>query len=237
LPARQRHVIAIGGGGLAVDASGFERYAFELTGASRPKVCFVPTAAGDSPLYEVRFFRVMTAMGAEPSTLRLVERDIDDLAAHVLEQDIVYVGGGNTANMLVIWRRHGLDTILRGAWEAGIVVMGPSAGGNCWFEASTTDSFLLGNADPLDDGLGILPGSFCPHYDGEPMRRPRYHELVAGGELPGGVACEDNAAVHFVGTDLHAAVALTDTAHAYRVEPDGRNGVTETALDVTALGA
>ncbi|HSJ93718.1 MAG TPA: Type 1 glutamine amidotransferase-like domain-containing protein, partial [Gaiellaceae bacterium] len=125
----------------------------------------------------------------------------------------------NTANALVLWRLHGIDVALRAAWERGAVLGGVSAGGNCWFEACVTDSFgrRLG---PLDDGLGILPGSFCPHYDGEELRRPVYHELVADG-FPAGYAADDGVALHFAGTELVEAVASWPGARAYRVEPGG----------------
>jgi dipeptidase E len=109
------------------------------------------------------------------------------------------------------------------------VLFGASAGANCWFEASTTDSFLLGRADPLREGLGLLPGSFCPHYDSEPARRPSYRRLVAEGGLPPGIACDDFAAAHFDGTELAEVVTGQPGAAAYRVEP-GADGVVETSI-------
>jgi peptidase E len=133
--------------------------------------------------------------------------------------------------MLAIWRIHGVDAALRAAWGSGVVCCGLSAGANCWFEASTTDSFQVGRADPLPDGLGFLPGSFCPHYDGEPERRPRYRELVGAGTLPPGIACDDFAAVHFVDRELEEAVASTATSGAYRVDAGGL----EEALEVRRL--
>ena len=139
-----------------------------------------------------------------------------DLRAFVLSQDVIYVGGGSTANLLAVWRVHGLDAILREAWEAGVVLCGISAGMNCWFEQSVTDSF--GALAPLTDGLGLLAGSACPHYDGEGERRPAFRRLIEAGELSGGWAADDGAALVFDGTEVDEVVASRRGARAYRVE-------------------
>jgi dipeptidase E len=134
----------------------------------------------------------------------------------VLTQDVVVVGGGNTANLLAIWRVHGFDGLLREAWEQGVILAGVSAGMICWFEAGVTDSFgpeLAG----MRDGLGLLPGSACPHYDGEDLRRPTYRRLVDEG-FPPGYAADDGVGLHFVGTDLAEVVSSREGATAYRVE-------------------
>ncbi len=176
----------MGGGGFSMDDPLLDRYVLELVDAGRPRVCFIPTASGNVATYVVRFLDAFPASSFAPTYMDLFDRRTADIGSFLGEQDLIYVGGGNTANMLAIWRLHGVDVALRTAWEAGVVLCGVSAGANCWFEASTTDSFLAGHADPLHDGLGLLPGSFCPHFDSEPERRPRYLELVATGELPGG---------------------------------------------------
>jgi len=207
----------MGGGGFSMDDGSLDRYVLGLVDATRPKVCFLPTATAAVPIYLRRFLDAFPARSFEPTYLDLFERTVADVVSFLGEQDVIYVGGGNTANLLALWRLHGVDVALRRAWEAGVVCTGISAGANCWFEASTTDSFLLGHADPLLDGLGLLDGSFCPHYHGEPERRPRFHEYVADGRLPEGLACDDLAAVHLVGTDLHEAVASADGAGAFRV--------------------
>ena len=139
------------------------------------------------------------------------------------------MGGGNTVNMLAIWRAHGVDAALREAWEAGVVMAGMSAGALCWFEGGITDSY--GAVDGLADGLGLLPGSMCPHFDSEPGRRPVYHRLVAEGALPPGIAADDDCALHFRGTTLAEAVASRDGAGAYRVDATG-----ETPLAARRLG-
>lgn len=226
----ERHVVAIGGGGLSADAPLLEEYIRGLVASSRPKACFIPTASGDDPAYVLAFFEVFTRLGCVPSVLRLFGREVGDLEGFIADQDIVYVGGGNTANLLAVWRRHGLADVLGHAWVNGVVLCGVSAGANCWFEASTTDSFRLGRADPLIEGLGLVPGSFCPHYDAEPARRPAFRDLVTSGALPPGHACDDGAAIHFVGAEIAAALAARPGATAYRVD----DGV-EHALPMTAL--
>jgi peptidase E len=151
----------------------------------------------------------------------------------VLLQDVIYVAGGNTANMLAIWRVHGFDTILREAWESGVVLAGWSAGMICWFDDGLTDSFGP-ELRALGTGLGFLPGSACPHYDGEAERRPRYRELIQAG-MPGGYAADDRVALHFRGTELAEVVAARDDGAAYRVElVDGK--VVETRLEARPLG-
>jgi peptidase E len=194
-------------------SSGLEDLVLELAG---PRVCFVPTASADPDWQLVRFYESF-APRAEPSHVLFNPWPREDLRKHVMAQDAVYVGGGNTANMLAIWRVHGFDDVLREAWEHGILLCGWSAGMICWFEAGVTDSFgpeLRG----MRDGLGLLPGSACPHYDGEAQRRPVYRELVANG-FPPGYAADDDAALHFVGTELQEVVATRRDACGYRVEP------------------
>jgi len=144
----------------------------------------------------------------------------ENLRELALASDAILVCGGNTANMLAVWRVHGFDAILREAWEAGVLLTGWSAGMICWFEAGVTDSFgpeLVG----LRDGLGFLPGSGCPHYDGEELRRPMYQRLVRDGELPPGIALDDGAGAHYVGTTLERVLG----GSAYRVTPDGEEQI------------
>ncbi len=152
----------------------------------------------------------------------------ENLRELALSHDAILVCGGNTANMLAVWRVHGFDRILREAWEAGVVLFGWSAGMICWFEAGVTDSFGP-QLDGMRDGLGFLPGSACPHYDGEERRRPVYTSLVADG-FPAGIALDDAAAARFAGPELVEVVGGTDGARGYRVEPGG-----ETPLETRAL--
>ena len=214
----ERTIVAMGGGQEANDPA--FGYVAQLLDASRPRVCLLPTAASAVPLAVLWFLQAFPTDRFEPTYLDLFARDGRDLRAVLLSQDAIVVGGGNTANLLAIWRLHGVDAILREAWEEGVVLAGASAGANCWFEACTTDSF--GPLAPLDDGVGLLEGSFCPHYDSEPGRRPLYHELVANG-FPPGIACDDLAAVRFSGREVVEVVASHPGARAYRVAvgPDG----------------
>ena len=195
--------------------SPLDEFMLSLAGVERPRLCLVPTPTGDSDRVVAGFFEAFSRSSCEPSCLRLFgmpERPAEHLAA----QDVIYVSGGNTANALTVWRLHGIDVALRDAWERGAVLGGPSAGANCWFESCVTDSFGPG-LDALHDGLALLPGSFCPHYDGEELRRPVYSRLVADG-FPPGYAADDGAALHFVGTELREVVAVDERSLAYRVE-------------------
>lgn len=230
--ARPRQIVVMGGGSFSVepDGSPLDAYVLELSGKPRPRICFVPTASGDSSIYITKFYEAFGGR-AEASHLGLFGRPRTDMAAVLAGQDIVYVGGGNTANMLAVWRVHGVDRMLRHAWEQGVILTGVSAGMICWFEAGVTDSF--GPLAALRDGLGILPGSACPHYDGEKDRRPTYQRLVREG-FPAGYAADDGAALHFVDATLKACIASRPTAAVYRVNAEGGK-VTETALPVTLL--
>ena len=146
--------------------------------------------------------------------------NVEDPEDFLMSQDIIFVGGGSVANMVAVWRVHGIDEILRKAWHAGIVLAGSSAGGICWFEGGTTDSFGA-RLRPYTDGLGMLAGSFCPHYHSEAERRPLYQRLVAEGALPGGLACDDGVGAHYVDDALAEMVSDRPDGDAYRVEPDG----------------
>ena len=210
-------ILAIGGGGFLADPSSLlDELIVSLAPASRPRVCYVPTPAGDSDRSIAAFFEAFSRLDCEASCLRLFGAP-EAPVEHLARQDVIYVSGGNTANALAIWRLHGVDRALRDAWGRGAVLGGVSAGANCWFECSVTDSF--GSAlGPLRDGLGILSGSFCPHYDGEERRRPVYRALVDD-EFPAGYAADDGAALHFFGTELREVVASRPEAQGYRVEP------------------
>jgi len=230
-----RHVVALGGGGFSDDDPLIDDFILGITGKERPRVCFVPTASGDAAAYIERFYAAFTRRAAEPSHLPLFQPPYPPIGEQLLSQDVIYVGGGSTANMLAVWRIHGVDDVLRHAWERGIVLCGVSAGGLCWFGAGVTDS-LGPELVPLRDGLGILPGSFCPHYDGEPDRRPAYHRFVREKRLPPGLAADDGVALHFAGTELVEAVACRPGAAAYRVGAEGEV-VTETRVEARPLFA
>jgi peptidase E len=224
----------VGFGGHAVGAPEYralEDWLLGLTGKERPRVLFVPTASAESRDYAVQFYNGF-ADRADVSHLDFFPWPPEELRDFVLGHDLVYVGGGNTANMLAIWREHGLDEIVREAWQEGVVLSGVSAGMICWFEAGVTDSY--GPQLESMECLGLIPGSACPHYDGEELRRPRFHELVAGG-IPGGWAAEDGVVLHFDGWELREAVTAFPGKAAYRVAlRDGE--VVEERVEARSVG-
>ena len=193
-------------------------YVFELAAGRR--VLFDRTAAPqlDFPL----------EVDAEVTTLSFYPWPPENLRELALAHDVIVVGGGNTANMLAVWRVHGFDAILREAWDAGIVLAVWSAGMICWFEAGVTDSFGP-QLEGMRDGLGFLPGSACPHHDGEDLRRPVYRDLVAEG-FPPGLALDDAACALYDGKELREIVSASPGATGYRVDRDG-----ETPLEARLL--
>jgi peptidase E len=181
------------------------------------RVLYVPTASAENAADTVLWYERLHGR-AELTHLSFFPWPPDGLRELALAQDIILVSGGNTANALAIWRAHGFDEILRAAWQEGILLTGWSAGMICWFEQGVTDSF--GPQLEAMDCLGFLPGSACPHYDGEERRRPVYTQLVAAGLRPG-VAADDDVGLHFAGAELREVVTSRDGATAYRVTADG----------------
>jgi peptidase E len=236
------HIVAMGGGGFSMEPENplLDDFVLGLSRRQPARVCFVPTASADAATYIVRFYRAFARRCVatdltlwNPPALPRQPPRTSDLAAFVAEQDVFYVGGGDTANLLVLWRRHGLDVLLRRAWSEGVVLAGVSAGMLCWFRGGITDSF--GGLEPLDDGVGLIEATACPHYDGEAGRRDAYHRAIAGG-MQAGYAADDGAALHFHGSRLVEVVSSRPRAGAYRVELTG-DTVAETALPVRFLGA
>ena len=187
-------------------------------------MCLLPTAGGDSEHQIRRFYETYGDSLCEPSHISLFRlgRKPVPLREHLLGQDAIYVGGGSMVNLLAIWRAQGLDTILREAWEQGVVLAGLSAGSMCWFEWGVTTS---SGAPETAPGLGFLPGSNSVHHDSEPARRPVYYEAVRSGAIPPGWAVDDGAALIFHGTDLAEVVAARKRARAYEVTPTGERAL------------
>ena len=235
-----RHIIAFGGDAMLADPNNklSANFVLSLTKAKqedrKPKICFLPTASGDDKAYTEAFHNRYSSELCESSHLFLFLREVKDLREFLLSHDAIYVGGGNTANMLAIWRVHGVYKILREAHEMGIVLCGTSAGSLCWFECGVTDSFGLDLA-PLNDGLGFIQASNCPHYDTEARRQPQYHKFILEG-LAGGYAADDGAALHFVNGNFVEAVSSKPNARAFEVRKNG-NEIQETKLSVRFLGA
>ena len=212
-------------------------HAIELSGLTgrAPRVTFLGTACGDDPKLYHEFYSAAQRRGLHPSHLQLFTMpNVDDVTAHLLEQDVVWVWGGSVAGLLAMWRLHGVDRAMRAAWEAGVVLTGVSAGSICWHVGGTTDSFGP-ELRPITDGLGLLPWSNGVHYDSEDQRRPLFHSLIADGTLPSGYATDDGVGVLYRGTEMVGAYAERDGAGAYFVErgPDGT--AVETELEVIRL--
>jgi peptidase E len=229
-------ILALGGASLLASSNdgALHQYLLDLTGLERPRICFIGTASGDNHEQTAAFYAFF-ARRAEASHLGLFDRRVDDIGAFLGEQDVIYVGGGNTADMLAVWRTHGVDRALKTAWESGVILAGPSAGAMCWFEAGLTDSFGP-DLGPIRDGLRFLKGSFCPHYDSESLRRPRYEEAIGSGSLPDGYAVDDSVGLLFAGRELAEAVAVLPETRAFRVERT-RGGVEETPIRPKILRA
>lgn len=209
--------------------------AAQLSGSATPKICIINTATGDDAAGYVRTYNALSAMSSRVSHLQLFPMpNVLDVTDFLLNQDIIFVGGGSVANMLAVWRVHGLDDVLRQAWHAGVILTGVSAGAICWFTGGTTDSFGV-VLRPFTDGLAILPGSYCPHYDSEPRRRPLYQALVADGSLPPGVACDDGAAAHFIDDSFAEVLADRPSAQGYFVKPGADGVAVETKLETRLL--
>jgi peptidase E len=216
-----RRILACGGRQLFYP--GLTRYLFSLARSKRPKVLLIPTASGDSAGYQLTFYQQLGHFDCEPSHLSLFDRTVDDLDALIRAQDIVMVSGGNTANMLAIWRLHGVEDALRNAYRSGTILTGWSAGCICWFEAGTTDSFTH-ELGPLDDGLKILKGSASPHYDSEERRRVVYQREIAAG-LPAGIALEDGVAALYEDERLSEVVTGRDGGRAFNVDRSGERPI------------
>ena len=229
-------IVAFGGGGFSMEPGNplLDDYVLSLVRGPRPKVCFLPTASGDADHYVVRFYRTFCASECEASHVSLFRREagVSDVERHLLTRDVIYVGGGSVLSLLGAWRAHGLDGILRRAWEAGVILCGGSAGSLCWFSSGVTA--FHGTAQPYE-GLGFLPWSNCVHYDAEPERDGAYRRLLLGGMCTG-YAAEDGSALHFVGSRLARVVASRAGARAYRMRTvAGR--VERRALAADYLGA
>lgn len=230
----KRQIIAMGGGGFSMepDNLALDRYVIAQTDKARPRVCFIPTASGEAQEYIINFYKTYTTLGCEPTYLSLFRLPTADLESYLLEKDVIYVGGGNTRSMLALWHEWGIDTILRKAYAAGVVLAGISAGANCWFQACSTDS-VPGELRVLA-GLGMAAGSFCPHYDGEAQRRPSLQRMIAEERLMAGYAADDGAAVHLVDDKLLGAISSRPQAKVYWVEKRGPE-VVETPLPTLYL--
>jgi peptidase E len=227
-------IVAMGGGGFLMEPDNplLDDFVLGLGRGDRPRVCFLAAASGDAPGFLEHFYQTFEGR-CRPTHLSLFNREVEELEPFLREQDVVYIGGGNTANLVAILRAHRADVALRAAARDGLVLAGVSAGALCWFAAGLTDSFGP-RLSPLDGGLGFVDGSMCPHYNHEP-RRPLYQALIAEGRIPGGVAADDGAALHFADGALVEVVTSRPEARAFRVARTPA-GCAETGLPARFLG-
>jgi peptidase E len=229
----KKQIIAMGGGGFSMepDNAALDLYVLAQTRKRTPAVCFLATASGDADAYIEKFYAAFKGHNCRPTHVPLFRRT-PDLKQALLSQDVIYVGGGNTRSMLSVWREWDLPRLLRRAWNTGIVLAGVSAGAICWFRTGITDSSAQGLTGlPC---LGFLPGTCCPHFDGEAERRPALQRLVAIGKVPQALALDDGAAAHFVGRTLSRVVSSRPHARAYEVRRIARAAV-ETVLPTVLL--
>jgi peptidase E len=199
-----------------------------------PRLCMIGTATGDNSTWSSVLHHAFSKLDMVVSHLDLFPMpNFDDIEGHLSRQDVIWVSGGSTANLLALWRVHGLDAILKDAWQAGVVLMGVSAGSLCWHVGGTTDSFGP-TLQPVTNALGWLPYSNSPHHDAEEQRRPLIHRLIADGTLPDGYATDNGAGLLYHGTELHEAFSEQPGALAYEIHRDG-DTARETALPTRNL--
>jgi peptidase E len=224
MPADVPTILATSGGLRAgrhttIEFAPLIHYGFELAGVSgrAPRLCLVATAGGDQPQWTSWFHEAGQAAGVQVSHLNLFPMpNTADVAAFLGEADLVWVGGGSVANLLAVWRVHGLDAIFARLWRAGVVLGGVSAGSLCWHVGGTTDSFGP-DLQPVTNGLALLPYANGVHYDSEEQRRPILQRLIADGTLPDGYATDDGVGLVYRGTELAEAVSEVAGKGAYRI--------------------
>ena len=211
-----KHIVAIGGGGFGRNISSclIEKYILSLSKKECPRICFLPTATGDNDSYIVRFYSVFNRLNCKPTHIELFKRTID-LNDHIMNQDVVFVGGGNTKSMLAVWSDWGLNNILKNAYNKGIVMSGVSAGSICWFTRGITDSW--------DNELRILPcldfinGTCCPHYDEEPSRIPFVNKIISENKVTNCIAIEGGTALHLIDGMPFKNVSFKNNKNSYNV--------------------
>lgn len=229
-----QQIVAIGGISqfTSAPAKKIYEYILRLSAKPRPNICFIPTASGESRDRIIEFYDSFTSLSCNPTWLSLFNLPSADLSSFLLNSDVIFVGGGNTRSMLALWREWEIVEILRKALEIGIVLCGSSAGANCWFEQCTTDS-VPGDLTVLPC-LGLLQGSFTPHYDVEPKRKPTLHRMLSNGQIGPGYAADNDVALHFVNGEVKRTVSICKGAAAYRISAeDGQ--VIESAMEATVL--
>lgn len=215
-----RQIIAMGGGGFSMEPENplLDQYILNQSTKSNPKVCFIGTASGDSDSYIERFYNSFKNHSCIPSHLSLFKGKDKNIRELILSQDIIYVGGGNTRNLLVLWKEWQLDKYLQEAYENESILCGISAGCICWFEQGLTDS-IPNELNPIDC-LGFIKGSCSPHFNGEEKRRPEFIRFINENKLKAGYGVDDSCALHFKDEELFNIVSSVKSANAYYIEKD-----------------
>ena len=228
-----KHIVAIGGGGFGRNSTSIliEKYILNISGKNTPKICFLPTATGDNDNYIVRFYSIFTRLNCKPSHIEFFKRT-PDIKNHIMKQDVVFVGGGNTKSMLAIWNEWGMSDLLKNAYNEGVIMSGVSAGAICWFTRGITDSW--------DDELRILPclgfihGTCCPHYDEEPSRIPYVKKILMQGKVTNCISIEGGSAIHFIDGKPFKNVSFKNNKNTYNVFLDD-NDIVEKPFDKIQL--
>ena len=229
----KKHIIAIGGGGFGRSNSSYliEKYILNLSGKTNPKICFLPTATGDSDSYIVRFYSLFNSFNCKPSHIEFFKRTTN-IKNHIMDQDVVFVGGGNTKSMLAIWKDWGMGELLKDAYNEGVVMSGVSAGAICWFTSGITDSW--------DNELRVLPcldfisGTCCPHYDEEPSRIPYVKKILLEEKVTNCISIEGGSAMHFIDGKPFKNVSFINNKNTYNVFVD-KNDIVEKPFEKIQL--
>lgn len=237
-----KHIIAGSAGFVSGDAHKSKigpvlKYALNLSGKDKPKLCYIGTAGGDNASYIARFYDACYDENVEASHLELFTLpNHTNIEEYILSQDVIWVSGGSVTNLLAVWRVHGLDKIMRKAWEKGIILTGVSAGAMCWNVGGTTDSWGL-DLKPVTNGLGLLPFSCGVHYDNEVQRRPLFQKLIADGVLPDGYATDDGVNIHYTNTEFTEALSDTPEKLAYYVHRQEDGSIKEDVIQPVLLSS
>ena len=219
---KTRNIIAIGGGGFGGSPGQgiIEQYILNKTRKKRPKICFIPTATGDNEAYKVNFYSTFTKLNCEPTHLDFFKRT-PDLKKLILNQDVIFVGGGNTKSMLAVWKEWKLDKILKEAYRNGIVMSGVSAGAICWFQNGITDSWA--SELKIMPCLNFMRGTCCPHYDEEPERKPFVKNLLDRKKVKKIYAVDGGVALHIKNEENFKSVVFRKTKSSYAVSLERKN--------------
>ena len=212
-----KQIIAIGGGGFGRNISSclIEQYIINLSGKDCPRICFLPTATGDNDTYIVRYYSVFTHLNCSPTHIEFFNRTID-IENHIMNQDIIFVGGGNTKSMLAVWTDWGMSTLLKNAYNNGIIMSGVSAGAICWFTKGITDSWRNDlNVLPC---LDLIKGTCCPHYDEEASRIPYVNKVLKEKKILNCIAIEGGSALHFIDGAPFTNVSFNKHKNSYNLQ-------------------